>query len=238
MSLSTVQLTLGIRIRDDATFDNFLGQRNAEAAARLSQWESHPPAQGIYLCGPSGSGKSHLLQAVCHQAEDRGAASLCLSLPELAQQPPQVLEGLGGCDVLCLDGVDSVVGQPGWDEALFHLYNRSLDAGVLLVMSGGALPSEMPGLLADLRSRFAACIVLQLLELRDDDRLTVLRERADRRGLSMPDEVAHYILRRVPRHMGKLLALLDRLDELSLAHQRRLTVPFVRQILNEPEQTK
>lgn len=236
VNASAEQLALGIHIRDDATFDNFLGERNALTAARLSQWVEQPPAQGIYLCGPSGSGKSHLLQAVCHRAEEKGLAGLWLSLPEMAQQPPQVLEGLAGCDVLCLDGVDAVFGQPGWEEALFHLYNRTLDAGGLLVMSASALPSEMPGLLADLRSRLAACIVLQLVGLRDDDRLTVLRERAERRGLFMPDEVAQYILRRAPRHMGDLLGLLDRLDELSLAHQRRLTVPFVRQVLGEANQ--
>ncbi len=231
MNMVPEQLALGVRLRDDATFDNFLGERNANAAARLLQLVRGNPGQGIFVCGPSGSGKSHLLQAVCNDAESRQRSALCLSLPEMAPQPPQVLEGLSGWDFLCLDSVDAVAGRRDWDEALFHLYNRTVDAGAVPVFSASVLPADLPASLPDLASRLGASIVLQLVSLRDEDRLAVLKARAERRGLVMPGEVAQYILRRAPRHMSDLLALLDRLDELSLASQRRLTVPFVREVM-------
>jgi len=225
------QLALGVRLRDEATFDNFLGERNASSAARLQNLVRGNPGQGIFLCGPSGSGKSHLLQAVCNEAESGQRAALCLSLPEMAQQPAQVLEGLSGWDFVCLDSVDAVAGRRDWDEALFHLYNRTVDAGGVPVFSASVLPGDLPGSLPDLASRLGASIILQLVTLRDEERLLVLKARAERRGLVMPDEVAQYILRRAPRHMGDLLVLLDRLDERSLASQRRLTVPFVREVM-------
>lgn len=226
------QLALGVRLRDDATFENFLGDRNSAVAGRLrTLLESFSPGQGIYLCGPSGSGKTHLLQALCHRAEASGRAALCLNLGEMASHSAGMLEGLNGWDLVCLDDVDAVIGHLDWEEALFHLFNRLHDSGAIVIFSAAVPPGILPVGLPDLGSRLGACLVLQLVLLRDQDRLAVLKARAERRGLFMPHEVAQYILRRAPRHMAELLDVLDRLDEQSLASQRRLTVPFVRQVL-------
>ena len=229
--LPGAQLTLGVHLRDDATFTNFLGPRNQAAAQRLAELigDSHYPV--VYLCGDSGTGKSHLLQAACLDMEARGGSALCLSMPELQHHAPEALQGLEAADLVCLDSVDMVAGDPAWEEAIFHLYNRVWDAGHHLLLSGRLIPADWPQGLADLRSRLMASVVLQLLPPRDEDRVEILQARAERRGLFMTDEVAQYILRRAPRHAGALLELLQRLDAASLASQRRLTVPFVKEVM-------
>ena len=73
--------------------------------------------------------------------------------------------------------------------------------------------------------------MFQLHGLNDDDKIAVLRGRAHSRGLVLPDEVAGYLLRHCHRDLTALLELLERLDRASLAGQRRLTVPFVKDVL-------
>src|SRR5690606_35631350 len=126
---------------------------------------------------------------------------------------------------------DLIAGKPEWEEAVFHLYNRVLDRGHRLFISLSDTPVNVPFGLQDLKSRLQHGLVLQLGVYRDDDRLKILSARAEQRGLVLTDEVASFILRRAPRKLVELLAILDRLDENSLQAQRRLTIPFVKSVM-------
>lgn len=225
------QLTLGVRLRDDARFENFHGARNADPAARLKQLVETGEPPVVVVCGELGTGKSHLLQAACFLTEKSGQTALCVSLTELMQFEPGVLAGLEHHDLVALDDLDQVAGQPDWEEAVFHLYNRIHDAGHRLLVALPDLPSQMPLTLGDLVSRLQHGLVLQLGRYQDEDHLRILQARAEQRGLVLGDEVATYILRRAPRQLGALLAILDRLDENSLRAQRGLTVPFVKSVM-------
>jgi DnaA family protein len=230
-SVNALQLTLGVRLRDDATFANFLGQRNAVTADRLRQSAAEPDWAVIFLCGDSGTGKSHLLQALCHHADEQGRSALCLNLGEMAASGPGVLEGLAYHHLICLDDLDSVLQHPGWEEALFHLFNRVQDLGHHLVIAARQPPATLAVGLDDLASRLRQGLVLQLSLPSDRDRQDMLQVRARTRGLVLSEEVSRYILRRAPRHTGDLLAILERLDQRSLRDQRRLTIPFVRTVM-------
>lgn len=225
------QLTLGVRLRDDARFANFHGARNATAAARLAQWVGAGEPPVVVVCGEQGTGKSHLLQAACHLAEQKGQGAVCLSLAELMGFEPAILSGLEQHSLVALDDLERIAGEPVWEEAVFHLYNRTLDAGHRLLVALPDLPGQVPFALDDLVSRLRHGLLLQLGRYRDDDYLRILQARAEQRGLVMGDEVAAYILRRAPRELGALLAILDRLDENSLRAQRGLTVPFVKAVM-------
>lgn len=219
------QLPLAVKLRDDATFSNFHGDHNAAVLARLqSALAARQPV--ILLAGDTGSGKSHLLQAAA-----QAASGLWLDLEELRVLTPAVLEGLDSADLVALDNLDVVCGQPAWEEALFHLLNRLQDRGAVLLIGLRSVPAQLPLVLADLRSRLAAGMLLQLARPRDGDRLIILKTRAERRGLELSDEVAQYILRRADRHTGALLAVIQLLDDASLSSQRRLTVPFVKAVM-------
>ncbi|WP_166252582.1 DnaA regulatory inactivator Hda [Marinobacter salicampi] len=226
------QLTLGVGLRDDARFENFHGDRNLSVAQRLKLLCDDDSAPVVVLCGDDDTGKSHLLQAACHWAEKRGRTAICLSMDELIGFDPGSLTGLEFADLVAIDDLDRIIGNEEWEEALFHLYNRIQDCGNRMLVTLGDTPGALPFALEDLLSRLGHGVLLQLGLYRDDDHLIILRSRAEQRGLVMSDEVASYILRRAPRKLGELLAILDRLDDHSLRAQRGLTVPFVKSVMD------
>lgn len=242
--MSPGQLALGVKLRDDARFDNFHGERNADAARRLraavqqpSPTSSRVPSAtpsatpSVIVCGDRDSGKSHLLQAACHLAEQNRRAAVCVSLEELRPFGPDALGGLDANDLVCLDDLDRIAGRADWEEAVFHLYNRVGDEGGQLVISLSNLPAELPFVLPDLISRLRHGLLVQMGINRDDDRLRILTARAEQRGLVMAEDVAAFILKRAPRRLADLLAVLDQLDDNSLKAQRRLTIPFVKSVM-------
>ncbi len=233
--MKPVQLPLGVRLRDDATFANFYPGINAAAQGyveRLCEPEAGWVESLVYLWGPLGVGRSHLLQAVCHRLEQQGAAALYLPLEEVAELGPALLEGLEQFELVCLDDVQRVATDPQWQEALFHLFNRLRDSGRRLLLSADAAPRELPLTLADLRSRLSQALVFQLHELSDEDKLRALQLRAFRRGLQMSEEAGRFILTRSGRSMNELFDVLERLDQASLQAQRKLTIPFLKEVLD------
>lgn len=221
------QLTLRIGLREGATFANFVAGANAAAVAALMRGDE----PFIYVWGPAGSGKSHLLQAACHGTAAGGATVAYLPLADLGDAGVAVLEGLEQVSLVCLDDLQAVAGDGAWEEALFHLYNRLRESGTRLLVSAEAGPLHCGVMLADLRSRLGWGPVYQLQPLDDAGKLEVLRRHARGRGMELPEEVALYLLRHCPRDMHALCALLERLDQASLAAQRRLTIPFVRALI-------
>lgn len=229
-STGSEQLSLRVTLRDEALFDNYHGTHNQAAVARLRQWLAQPGPGVLALCGAEGAGKSHLLNAACLNAEADGQTALCLGLDEAVHLPPQALEGMEQFDWLCLDDLQALPSTTDWEEALFHLFNRVQDAGHRLLMASTATPSSRDWVLPDLASRLRAVPVIQLLSPSDVDRMAILQARAYHRGLVLSDDVAGFILRRAPRDTESLLSLLARLDEASLRSQRRLTIPFVKEV--------
>ena len=221
------QLPLGIGLKDTATFDNFYPAGNELVLQALQKSNDAM----LYLWGPVGSGKSHLLQALCHATAANGHSPVYLPLQELVSLSPALLEGLEQQALIAVDDVQAVAGLSQWEEGLFHLYNRVRDFGHRLVVSATSAPVGLALTLPDLASRLGWGPVFQLSALSDLDKRAALQLRAHRRGLEMGDEVAVYLLRRCPRDMDSLFNLLNRLDQASLAAQRRLTIPFVRQLL-------
>ncbi|MEH6588887.1 MAG: DnaA regulatory inactivator Hda [Halioglobus sp.] len=221
------QLPLNVRLRDDATLDNFLcnnGHETAIAAIKGQLAETGEPV--VYLYGAADTGKSHLLQAACHEA---GNGALYLPLDELAEySPADVLQGMEHLKLVCLDDIDAVLGQEQWEHALFHFYNRAREEGCRILVAGAAAPRVLDVKLPDLQSRLSWSVVFQLGLYDDEIRQEILVFRAARRGLSMPPEVANYIITRAPRGLSALLNLLEQLDNASLIEQRSLSIPFVK----------
>ena len=232
--MKPIQLPLGVRLRDDATFKNFYPGSNAVALGsveRLCQADAGWTENLIYLWGAAGVGRSHLLQAACLQMDQSDQQAVYLPLAELIEHGPDLLEGLEHCQLVCLDDLQVLAGRDDWQEALFHLFNRLRDQGQRLLLSATTAPRELPLELADLRSRLSQALVFQLRELAEEDKLHALQLRASRRGLQMPDEVAAFILNRGTRSMNALFELLERLDQASLQAQRKLTIPFPTAVL-------
>lgn len=229
------QLSLGVSLNDDATFENFYAPpatANAHILSALSQQIETANESFIFLWGASGSGLTHLLQGACHHAQTLHKSFQYFPLRELAgYAPDELLVGLESLDLVVLDAIDEVITRPDWELAIFNLFNRLRDAGKLLLVAAVHGPQELSVSLPDLKSRLQWGTVFHVHTLDDDQKQAALQFRARARGLELSDEVAVYILQRLPRDMNELFLQLNRLDHASLAEQRKLTIPFVKKIL-------
>lgn len=223
------QLPLGVRLRDRAVFESFLPARNTEALAQARR-AADGQAGLTWIAGPPGAGKTHLLQAVC-AAASRARRAGYLPLRELSALGAEVLTGLSQLECLAIDDLDAVIGRAGWERELFTLVREFAERGGALVLSGSAPPALEHWALPDLGSRCAAAAVFQLRPLNDTEQREALRLRARLRGLELPPDTLRWLQRRFARDMHSLYRLLDTLDEAALAAQRRLTVPFIREVL-------
>jgi len=224
------QLPLALAFPDAARLETFVTGPNAEVLASLTALAEAGAGRAVYLWGEPGSGKTHLLHALCARA--RPGAAGCLALAELTrEQQPALLEGMESLGLLCVDDAGAVAGDREWELALFGLYNRARDAGTALVLAGREAPGGLSLALPDLRSRFLGDLVLQLRPLDDAGKAEALRRRARWRGLTLADEVVEFMLHRCSRSLADLMAVLERLDTASLASSRRITIPFVKQAL-------
>lgn len=185
----------------------------------------------VFVHGVVGTGKSHLLQSVCVAAGARQETSAYLPLRELTAFGPDVLSGCGELAYVCVDDVEDVATQGTWERALFGLHQRLEERGGRLLVAAALPPAAIHFNLADLASRLAGGLVLTLHALDEPGQISALQLRAHLRGFELPDDAAQFLLRRLPRDMTSLCAFLDELDQASLAAQRRLTLPFVREIL-------
>lgn len=228
------QAALALQFDPSPTFANFIIEANAEAMGALHSLIAEPIAAFLSLWGPEGSGKSHLLQALCTQARAQGRSTAWLPLDELVlTQPPASVQGLGTLGLLTLDGLEAVQGRPEWQEALYALYNEVRQFGGILVSASRQNPEHLQLSLADLHSRLNWGPKYRLTPLSDAAKAKALQQRAQERGLELPDESLHFLQNRYSRNLGDLMRLLERLDQASLEQRRRLTLPFVRQWLLE-----
>lgn len=227
----SAQLPLQIRFKDGMTFAELVPGRNAEAVHYLQG--GFAAGQSVYLWGGTGTGKTHMLQAVCQLVAGRGESTVYLPLRQSAEFSPAMLEGLEALSLVCLDDIDAIAGDAAWEAALFHLFNRVRERGARIVITGAGSPRTLRLGLPDLATRLAWGLVFQLHPLGDEEKAQALQLRARGRGMEMPEAVARYLLQRHARDMAALFALLERLDQASLAAQRRLTVPFVREIAGD-----
>lgn len=227
----TNQLTLGLSLRDEATVANFHAGENAEIVAEIKRTARGSGERVIFLAETRGQGASHLLKAACHEAHQAGRTSVYLPLTQLINYSPEMLDGLETLQLVCVDDLQVIAGRADWEEGLFHLYNRIYDAGGAIMLAANTVPKLLQLQLPDLVSRLSWGIVYQLKPLSDAEKLMVLIARAHERGIVLSEEVGKYMLTHCPRNMGTLFAALDVLDKASLAAKRRLTIPFVKEVL-------
>ena len=222
------QLALPVALSDPQDFEHFHSGPKGDAVGTLRALLDLEAPQSLLLHGPAGSGKSHLVEALLREAAQTGVRALRLDLAMLAA-PTRTMET---APLLCLDGLDA---QPLDDAATLALI-RLLDARrprtVSTLVTAQKPASQLPLLRPDLVTRLAGFASFGLRMLHDEDRIELLRLRAATRGLHLPPEVAHYLLKHLPRDIAALLRAVDTLDRASLAAQRRLTLPFVQNALH------
>ena len=253
------QFPLALKLDSRATFDSFWSDADSELISALqslaapamssearheAKHEDRPAAGWVYITGGRGSGVSHLLQACVTLATNHQLSAMYLSLNELltasnaedagaAAVMAGYFDGLENFDLLCIDDVECLVGQPFWQEQLFYLIEKLKNrSDARLVLGSHSLAAELDIDLADLKSRLKWATGFQLSVLSDEQKTQVLQFKAERLGLVMSTEVASFLMNRCSRNMADLSELLARLDQQALSSGRRLTIPWLKTVLD------
>lgn len=225
------QLPLHVGPADQAAFENFFPGRNDALLHALREIAVVAQRAVLWVWGAGESGRTHLLQATVAAADAAGYRTAFVPAGDAAIAAT-ALEGLGQLDLVCLDDIDRVAGRGDWERALLLLFEAMRQAGARLVVSARCAPLYAPFRLPDLASRLTSGATFRLHGLSDEEKQAALQWRAAWRGLELPDDAAQYLLTHADRGTAALFLLLDRLDTESLAAQKKLTVPFVRGVID------
>jgi len=228
--LFSPQIPLQLEPRRPDRFEDFVAGPNEGTFLAVRQLLEEPGGS-LFLSGPQGSGKSHLLNALCHAARERELGAFYIALKQLPEEAAAGLEGLQGLDLVCVDDIDSVAGHAGWELALFRCFNEVRSANGRLVVSSRLRLSSLHFDLPDLESRLSWGLRLKLQSPDDEGKLQVLQQRASVLGIELPQDVMYYLIKHSKRDMGSLLSTLEHLKHAAFAAKRRITVPLAREIL-------
>ena len=196
------QLPLQWLLRRDATFANFFPGVNAELIYLLKMIaKGQAVERSLFIYSRKGMGKSHMLQAICHEMASHHSVGVYLPLAEI--HSPDILQGLEHYPVICLDDIHTVfLRSVLWEEALFHFYNRALSHGSHLIFSSECSPSQLAIQLPDLRSRLLGSVVYQIKDLSESEKIQGLLLCSRERGLEVSDEIVKFLLSRHYREMS------------------------------------
>lgn len=207
-------------------FAKFLGQANKE----LLQVLSHQHERLIYVWGSEGRGKSHLLKAWTAQAVSHGHSAQYWD----AKTRPFALAS-AQAEFIAIDGIEFL--DDAEQQDLFHLFNQIRDGHFGYLLMSANVPPLQLALREDLRTRMAYALVYEIKALNDDEKLEALKSLAQSRQLAIGDELFKYLLQHWRRDMDSLVTMVQRLDDYSLMTGRRITLPLLKQLLEETHES-
>ena len=190
-------------------------------------------APQVFLWGDALAGKSHLLQACCDNYYQQGLMAAYLPLNTCAKYGSRVLVGLENKHLVVIDELDCIIGQRDWEEALMHLINRCRAMNIPLLFAARTNPREMKCVLADFASRLLWGPNFRVYTLSEAQCMQAMAWRAHQRGFELPAHVMKYIERHYPHDMKTLMALLNRLDEVSLTRGRKISRELIREVMRD-----
>ena len=217
------QLLLDIRPEQSPSLDSFVVGGNAELLARLSALADSGVRDTIYLWGPPGSGRSHLLRGDLPRRAT-GSGRLFREGAALGHDLAPVPGSL-----VIVDDIDTL--SDAAQIALFRAFNAARQDGLALLLAGSAPPLRLATLREDVRTRIGSALVYEVQPLSDAEKSAALLRHGASRGMRIDTAIIDYLLRHGRRDLPSLLAVLDALDRASLQQQRQVTLPLLREIL-------
>lgn len=227
------QLPLQFEFNANQSFNSFFPGCNQEVSNHLKQCASGQGEQQILIWGDTGVGKSHLLQACCQLAHQHNLTTFYFSFDPKNLADPGILNGIDELDLVCLDNIEAIAGNPDWELAVFNFFNRHRDNDHFLIMSASSQAKYIPIQLPDLKTRLNWGLTLKLKTFEQDELLQALTYKAKQLGFELSPQVGRFLLKHYADQQASLWALLEKLDHATLAAKRKLTIPFVKKVLNE-----
>ena len=185
----------------------------------------------LLIFGPKDSGKTYLMQALCNLVNNNGKSSLFLPMKQAIKLSADILDSLEAIELVCLDGIEHVIGNKAWETAMFNLINRSLNSNNRLIFTSSINIHNMNFKLNDLDSRLRKIQSHELHSLSDNEILNALKYIADLRSIELGNKEAQYLLTYANRNISDLVKILESLDQLSMEMKRRITIPLIKQVI-------
>jgi len=225
------QLPLQFEFQSNQNFSTFYPGDNEELINHL-QYFINNDEQLIFIWGSPSTGKTHLLQATCQNCPlDCHSFYYAFDTEQLPN--PDMLEGLESFDLVCFDNIDHIAGNNEWEHAFFDFFNRHRDANKKLLLSAACPPVYLDMQLADLKTRMAWGLTLKLKSLSDEQQLLALIHKANDLGFEIPVNVGRFLMTHYIRDTASIWSLLDTIEHATLAAKRKLTIPFLKEIMSE-----
>ncbi|MDW3094188.1 MAG: DnaA regulatory inactivator Hda [Gammaproteobacteria bacterium] len=232
MNSSNPQQALNLQLAQANTFETYYPGSDATLVSVLKNVASGVLEEPqIFLWGVEGTGKTHLLQAMCRIASESHKRAMYIPMKDLLTQDPASIGELQDLDLVCIDDVQVIAKNPQWEKALFNFINHHRSQKTIIVISSLSEPTETLFELADLNSRAVWGPVYKLTPLEEPQLNDALNFHVKVRGLDLSDEVKNYLLTRYKRDVSSMVKMVDVLDKASLEEQRKVTIPFLKKTL-------
>lgn len=225
------QLILNLNLFEEVSLNNYYAGKNKNVAYVLKKMVALTGDKFVFLWGAHGLGRSYLLQACAATVNKNGFKALYIPLSNIKNLTTDILCNLENMDLVCLDDLENISEDIVWQRAIFNLYNNMIDNNKYLLVSAIKSANFLNLALPDLTSRLNSGVALQIQAFSEEEKIEALLERAKARELNLPLEVINFLLKNSKRDNKTLFETLDKLDRAALHAQRRLTIPFIKKIL-------
>ena len=222
------QIPLDVSLSEYMTFETFYLGPNKSVVDLLRDEKN----QLIWLAGLEGFGKTHLLHAFLNSHEHENKKVLYLPMSESQDFTPDILDNLAQYDLVAIDDIENIIGDMTWEEQLLKFYEDSYSTRNKILITANDTPKGLNFLLPDLSSRFNLALIERLRPMNEDEMIKAILIHSKARGFDLPEDSAKYLINRVPRDVSVLVDMIKLLDYESLSMQRKLTIPFIKTVLD------
>lgn len=227
----SIQFPLQFEFQANQGFNTFFPASNQEIIVELKELITGANERQIFLYGDEAQGKSHLLQACCQFAHKKGMNPFYYPFNKKSLPTLSMFEGLEDVKLVCFDDVSEITGDLDWEQTFLNFLNQHLENNNRLILASRSHPQDIEVKLVDLKNRLNAGLTLKLKPLEEAEIIAALIHKASYMGITISHKVGHFLVTHYASDMPSMWVLLGQLDKATLSAQRKLTIPFLKQLL-------